>query len=112
LIKVILAVLFVILTATFSAMNREEISLRYFFGWSTGSFPLFLLILISLVAGMILGFSVDWKERRKLRSKARRLGAQVRQLRKEIESRTAEKTLPTPAQPPSTLSEAPKTTPG
>jgi len=112
LIKVILAVLFVILTATFSAMNREEISLRYFFGWSTGSFPLFLLILISLVAGMILGFSVDWKERRKLRSKARRLRGQVRQLRKEIESRTAEKTLPTPTEPPSTLSETPKTTPG
>jgi uncharacterized integral membrane protein len=109
LIRIILAVLFVILVATFSAMNREEISLRYFFGWSTGTFPLFLLILISLVAGMMLGFSVDWGERRKLRKKARRLGAQAKQLRKEIETPTAEKT---PPEPPSTLPEAPKTTPG
>jgi uncharacterized integral membrane protein len=109
LIRIILAVLFVILAATFSALNREEISLRYFFGWSTGSFPLFLLILLSLVAGMILGFSVDWGERRKLRNKARRLGAQAKQLRKEIETRTAEKTLP---EPPATPPEAPKTTPG
>ncbi|HXZ36214.1 MAG TPA: LapA family protein [Thermodesulfobacteriota bacterium] len=108
-IRIILAVLFVILVATFSASNREEISLRYFFGWSTGSFPIFLLILISLVAGMVLGFSVDWGERRKLRNKARRLGVQVKQLRKEIETRTAEET---PPEPPSSLSEAPKTTPG
>lgn len=108
-IRVILAVLFVILVATFSALNREEISLRYFFGWSTGSFPLFLLILISLVAGMVLGFWVDWGERRRLRNKARRLGVQAKQLHKEIETLTAEKTLP---EPPSTLSEAPKTTSG
>jgi uncharacterized integral membrane protein len=109
LIRVILAVLFVILVATFSALNRQEISLRYFFGWSTGSFPLFLLILISLVAGMVLGFSIDWGERRKLRNKARRLGVQVKQLRKEIETRTAEAA---PPEPPSTLPEASKTTPG
>jgi uncharacterized integral membrane protein len=109
LIRIILAVLFVILVATFSALNREEISLRYFFGWSTGPFPLFLLILISLVGGMILGFSVDWGERRKLRKKARRLGVQVKQLRKEIETQTAEKT---PPEPPSIPPEAPKTTPG
>ena len=108
LIRVIVAVFFIILVATFSALNREEIFLRYFFGWSTGSFPLFLLILISLVAGMVLGFSVDWGERRKLRNKARRLGVQVKQLRKEIETLTEEKT---PPEPPSTLPEAPKTTP-
>jgi uncharacterized integral membrane protein len=109
LIRVILAVLFVILVATFSALNRQEISLRYFFGWNTGSFPLFLLILISLVAGMVLGFSIDWGERRRLRNKARRLGVQVKQLRKEIETRTAEET---PPEPPTTLPEASKTTPG
>lgn len=107
-IRVILAILFVILVAIFCAANREEISLHYFFGWSTGSFPLFLLILVSLVAGMVLGFSVDWGERRKLRNKTRRLGVQIEQLRKEIETLTAEET---PPEPPSPLSEAPKTTP-
>ena len=108
-VRIILAVLLVILAATFSTLNGEEISLRYFFGWSTAAFPLFLLVLASLVIGMVLGFSVDWGERRKLRNKARRLGAQIKQLRKEIETRTAEKTLP---EPPATPPEAPKTTPG
>ena len=53
-IKIILAVLFVILAATFSTLNREEISLRYFFGWATGPFPLFFLVLACLVIGMAL----------------------------------------------------------
>lgn len=108
-IKIILAVLFVILAATFSTLNREEISLRYFFGWATGPFPLFLLVLACLVIGMALGFSVDWAESWKLKSKARGLRKRVKNLQKEIETLTAERTLP---EPPSSPSEIPKTTPG
>jgi len=108
-IKIILAVLFVILAATFSTLNREEISLRYFFGWATGPFPLFLLVLACLVIGMALGFSVDWAESWKLKSKARGLRKQVKNLRKEIETLTAERTPPEPTSSPS---EIPKTTPG
>jgi len=108
-IKIILAVLFVILAATFSTLNREEISLRYFFGWATGPFPLFLLVLACLVIGMALGFSVDWAESWKLKSKARGLRKRVKNLRKEIETLTAERT---PPEPPSAPSEIQKTTPG
>jgi uncharacterized integral membrane protein len=84
--KIILIIIFIIVGATFSTMNRQEIALRYFFGWHTGSFPLFLLILIALVAGMGVGFSMGWGERRKLRAKARDLGERVKTLKKEIES--------------------------
>ena len=107
-IKIIIAALFIILVATFSTLNREEITLRYFFGWSAPPFPLFLLLLASLVVGMVLGFSVDWGERWKLRAKARELGKRVKGLREEIESLTAQEK---PAEPPSTPPEASKTIP-
>ncbi len=100
--------LFIILAATFSTLNREEVTLRYFFGWITPPFPLFLLLLASLVAGMVLGFSVDWGERWKLRAKARELGKRVKGLREEIESLTAQEK---PDEPPSTPPEASKTIP-
>ena len=108
-IRIILAVVFVILATTFSTLNREEISLRYFFGWATGPFPLFLLVLACLVIGIALGFSVDWAESWKLKSKARGLRRQVKKLQKEIETLTAEKTSP---EPPSAPSEIPKSTTG
>jgi len=108
LFKIILAALFIILAATFSSLNREEITLRYFFGWSTAPFPLFLLLLASLVAGMALGFSVDWGERWKLRAKARELGGRVKRLQDEIQSLSSKEK---PPEPPSTSPEASKTTP-
>ena len=107
-IKIVIAALFIILAATFSTLNREEVTLRYFFGWSTPSFPLFLLLLASLVAGMVLGFSVDWGERWKLRSKARELGAHVKVLRDEIEPLTVQEK---PSELPPTPPDASKTTP-
>ena len=106
-IRIILAVVFVILVATFSTLNREEISLRYFFGWATEPFPLFLLVLACLVIGLVLGFSVDWAASWKLKSKARGLRKQMKKLQKEIESLTAARTHPEPASSPP---EAQKTT--
>ena len=108
-IRIILAVLFVILAATFSTLNREEISLRYFFGWATGPFPLFFLVLACLVIGIALGFSVDWAESWRLKSKARGLRREVKRLEKEIETLTAQKKSPEPASAPSEIA---KTTPG
>ena len=57
--KIILILVFVLIVATFSTLNQQEISLRYFFGWETVPFPLFLLILASLILGLILGKRVN-----------------------------------------------------
>ena len=84
-IKIIFPILFIFLGATFCTLNREEISLRYFFGWSTDPFPLFVFVLSALVIGMIVGYSVGWGERRKLRIKARDFGDRVKALKEEIE---------------------------
>ncbi len=72
--------------ATFCSLNRQEIVLRYFFGWSTGSFPLFLLIIISLLIGSAIGLSMGWGERRRLRGEAKKLKQRMKELEQEIKA--------------------------
>ena len=100
-VKIISLIILIFIGATFCTVNREEITLRYFFGWQTGPFPLFLLILVSLAAGMLVGLSVGWGERRKLRSKERDLGEQAKALEEEIETLSSKKGIlaPSPKSP-------------
>jgi len=81
--KVIVSLILVIIGATFCSLNRQEISLRYFFGWNTRPFPIFLLILGSVVGGVIVGSLVGWGGRRKLRAEVRDLEKQAEALREE-----------------------------
>jgi len=81
--KVIVGIILVILGAIFCSLNRQEISLRYFFGWNSRPFPLFLLILGSVVGGIIVGSLVGWGGRRKLRAEVRVLGKRAEALRAE-----------------------------
>lgn len=83
LIKIFLLILLIIIGATFCSLNRQEIVLRYFFGWSTGPFPLFLLIIISLLIGSAIGLSMGWEERRKLQGEAKKLKQRMKELEKE-----------------------------
>jgi len=98
--KIILIVLFIVIVATFSTMNQQEISLRYFFGWETVPFPLFLLILASLILGLILGFLVGLGDRLKLWTQARDLGKRVNALREEIKTLAKKTEAPEPPSPP------------
>jgi putative membrane protein len=86
--KIVLFILSVILVATFCTLNRQEISLRYFFGWNTALFPLFLLLLASLILGMVAGFLIGWIGRWNLRTEARHLRKQLKALEGEIENLT------------------------
>jgi uncharacterized integral membrane protein len=95
--KIIFIILFMILGATFCTLNRQQISLSYFCGWQTSFFPLYLLILISLIAGMIIGFSTGWGERRKLRAKTRDLGEQVKALKEDMEPQPSKEEHPEPS---------------
>jgi uncharacterized integral membrane protein len=97
--KFFVGIILVILGATFCALNRQEISLRYFFGWSTSLFPLFLLILGSIVAGMIVGFLVGWGGRRKLRAQVRDLEKQAEALRVESATLAPKEEGPEPPSP-------------
>lgn len=83
--KIFLFILLIILGATFCSLNRQEIVLRYFFGWSTGSFPLFFLIIIFLLTGSVIGLSIGWGERRRLRGEAKKLQERIKELEQEME---------------------------
>jgi uncharacterized integral membrane protein len=94
--KIMGGIIFVILGATFCVLNRQEISLRYFFGWNTEPFPLFLLILGSLAGGMVAGFLVGWGGRRNLRAEVHDLEKQAQALREEIATLTPKEEGPEP----------------
>lgn len=99
-IRIIFSILIVFIVATFCTVNREEITIRYFFGWETPPFPIFVFILATLVAGMVVGFSVGWGERWKLGGKARVLTEKVRALREEVKTlEILDKEPPIPSTP-------------
>lgn len=84
--KIFFLIILIIIGATFCSLNRQEIILRYFFGWSIGPFPLFLLIIIFLLVGWAIGLLLGWGERRRLRGEAKKLRLMMEELRKEIET--------------------------
>jgi uncharacterized integral membrane protein len=98
-IKIVFLILLIILGATFSTLNRQEISLHYFWGWDTGPFPLYLFILGSLTVGMIIGFSYGWKKRWELRSRARDLGERAKALKNDLQTLTPKEEHPEEAKP-------------
>jgi uncharacterized integral membrane protein len=98
-IKIIFLILLIIAGATFATLNRQEISLHYFWGWNTGSFPLYVFILTSLVVGMIIGFSYGWKKRWELRSQARDLGERAKALKSDLQTLTPKEEHPEDAKP-------------
>ena len=98
-IKIVFLIILIILGATFSTLNRQEISLHYFWGWHTGAFPLYIFILGSLVAGMMIGFSHGWKKRWELRCRARDLGERAKALRNDLQTITPKEGHPEEAKP-------------
>ena len=98
-IKIVFLILLIILGATFATLNRQDISLHYFWGWNTGPFPLYVFILASLLLGMIVGFSYGWKKRWELRSRARDLGERAKALKNDLQTLTPKEEHPKEAPP-------------
>jgi uncharacterized integral membrane protein len=97
--KIVFIILLIILGATFSTLNRQEISLHYFWGWTSSPFPLYVFILGALVVGMIVGFSYGWKKRWELRSRARDLGERAKALKNDLQTLTPKEEHPEEAKP-------------
>lgn len=86
--KIFLFIILIIIGATFCSLNRQDIILRYFFGWSIGPFPLFLLIIIFFLAGSAITLTLGWGERRRLKAEAKKLKQRIVDLQKEVEAQS------------------------
>jgi uncharacterized integral membrane protein len=98
-VKIIFFLLMIILGATFATVNRQEISLQYFWGWHTGPFPLYVFILTSLALGMVVGFAFGWKKRWELRAQGRDLGEKIKAVKNDLQTLTRKEDPPEVASP-------------
>jgi putative membrane protein len=84
-IKPIFITLLFIVGITFSMKNAEPLTLKYYFGLETPEIPLFLLVLVSVLVGVLLAglsFIVDqWSFRKSLREKERRIASLEKELK-------------------------------
>ena len=78
---IILAVIFAVLIAVFAVINVDSVQVDYLFG--TGSAPLILIILFSVLMGVLITASVGGLRMFKL-------NREVRALRKDNDKKTAE----------------------
>lgn len=78
---IILAVIFAVLIATFAVINVDSVQVDYLFG--TGSAPLILIILFSVLMGVLITASVGGLRMFKL-------NREVRALRKDSDKKAAE----------------------
>lgn len=83
-LRIAFVALLFILGITLAMENREPVILKYYFGFQTLPIPLFLLILLSFLLGVLVagvGFIFDqWSLRRALRNK----DGEIANLRREI----------------------------
>lgn len=84
-IKPVFITLLFILGITFSMQNAEPLKLKYYFGLETPEIPLFLLVLVAILFGVLLAgvsFIIDqWSFRRALRERERRIATLEKELK-------------------------------
>lgn len=84
-LKTVLLVLLFIAGITFAVENTQPFVLRYYFGFESPPLPLFLLVLVSVLFGVLLaglGFLFDqWSLKRALRQKEREVESLQRELK-------------------------------
>lgn len=91
-IKPVFVTLLFILGITFSMENSQPLALKYY-GLETPEIPLFLLVLVAVLVGVLLAgmsFLVDqWSVRKTLREKERRIASLEKELKQcQDEQRT------------------------
>ncbi|WP_138415593.1 LapA family protein [Aquibacillus sediminis] len=87
----ILALVFAIIIAIFAVINVEPVEVNYLFG--TGSWPLILVILISVLMGGIITASVGVVRLIRLQRENRSLRTKNQQLEEQLDSEPVETEL-------------------
>jgi uncharacterized membrane protein YciS (DUF1049 family) len=82
--KLIIFVFVFILAVSFAAQNTQPLTLRYYFNWETGSFPMYLLMFIPFFVGIVVGSLIAFGSRLRLKNTVKHLTRTNRDLEEEL----------------------------
>ncbi len=82
--KLIIFVFVFILAVSFAAQNTQPITLRYYFNWETGSFPMYLLMFIPFFVGIVVGSLIAFGSRLRLKNTVKHLTRTNRDLDEDL----------------------------
>lgn len=82
--KLIIFVFVFVVAVSFTAQNTQPITLRYYFNWETGSFPMYLLMFIPFFVGIVVGSLIAFGSRLRLKNTIKHLTRTNRDLEEEL----------------------------
>lgn len=83
-VKLIIFVFVFILAVSFAAQNTQSVTLRYYFSWESGSFPMYLLMFIPFFVGIVVGSLIAFGSRLRLKNRVKHLTRTNRDLEEEL----------------------------
>lgn len=83
-IKALLLIALLFLAITFGTQNAESVTLRYYFGVASIPVPLYLVIYLALILGIIGGMAIDIYSRVTLKRRMKELGKTNNSLQEEL----------------------------
>jgi uncharacterized integral membrane protein len=89
-IKALLLIALLFLAITFGTQNSGSVTLRYYFDIVSIPLPLYLVIYLALILGIISGLAIDLYSRVILKRRAKQLGKANESLRGELDKLKSE----------------------
>ena len=91
-IVTIIVALFVLFIITFSLENTDPVTLRYYdFAFLKGTLPVYMLIFVSFLAGVVFTGFMGTIERFRLTRTISRLNRMIRDLRRELKAHESDR---------------------
>jgi len=84
-IRLFLGLIVVFLLVGFSVANMQSVSINFYF-YKTPAIPLFVVLFLSLLGGVLIAWGMVLGEQLKLRAEVRRRDRQLKDLEKELKS--------------------------
>ncbi|MBW2057039.1 MAG: LapA family protein [Deltaproteobacteria bacterium] len=89
-VKALLLIALLFLAITFGIQNSEAVVLRYYFGLASVPVPLYLVIYVAIILGILGGLAIDLYSRITLRSRLKKLEKANASLRQDLEKLESE----------------------
>lgn len=84
-IRALLLIALLFLAITFGTQNAESVTLRYYFGLTSAPVPLYLVIYVAIILGIIAGMAIDVYSLIALKTRVKKLTKANASLREELE---------------------------